>query len=123
MRSPIGSYQAEIAKINQSKYACPPSWILVQEYLDQFNMKLTHLERFFGIPFNTLSQVKAGTRPFPQYAWHLIYEKKRPRYGSGFVIETKKIKDQKERIKRAKKSKLKTKEATIDSHNRLSDIT
>ncbi len=126
MKSPVNSYNNEIAKINQAKYAIPPSWNLVQEWLDRFKMKQYHFERFFGVPFNTMTQVKSGARILPQYLWHIIYEKIKPRYGVGFVIETQKMKELNERVKMSRKSKLKksstTKEVSVDSHSRLLDI-
>ncbi len=126
MYQPINAHKSEMAKINQSKYAIQPSWDLIQTYLDEFGLKMTQFERFFGIPFNTLTQVKAGTRVFPIYAWGFIYEKKKPRYGVGFVFESIKKQELKERIKTARKNKSRKsstpKEVSVDSHSRLLDI-
>ena len=42
-------------------------------------------EKFYGIPFNTITQIKAGTKRLGSAYWHIIYERIKPAYGVGFI--------------------------------------
>lgn len=73
-----------IAVINKKKYLEAPSWHKIEEFIAELGVSYHHFERFYGLSYHTLTQVKAGTRRLPSRYWHFIYEKIKPTYGSGF---------------------------------------
>lgn len=87
-----------IGLINKSKYAQPPSWEQIQELITEMKMDMYSFERFYGIPYNTLTQIKTGKRSLAADYWHFIYEKIKPAYGVGFIVDYSK-KRPKNRIK------------------------
>lgn len=105
--------QSEISIINQKKYLHPPTWENIQAWLDLVgNPNYLHVERFYGMPHSTLSNVKCGQRDLAFQFWHIIYDKIVPTYGSGF------IKDYEEEIIRgAKVKKKKAKVRKIQKKN------
>jgi len=73
-----------IAEINKKKYLFPPSWEKIEEFINELGVTYHHFERFYGLSYHTLTQVKAGTRDLPSRYWHFIFEKIVPTYGAGF---------------------------------------
>lgn len=71
--------------LNRRKYAQAPSWEQILEFINEMGMDMYHFEKFYSIPYNTITQVKAGKRMLPSHYWAIIYEKIRPAYGSGFL--------------------------------------
>lgn len=114
---------SDITKENMSKYPCQPSWDIIQSFLDEVGMGMTHCERFYGIPYNVLCQVKSGKKLLPIKYWHIFYEKIKTPYGLGFVKEYEKKQKAKlqPKIKRQYK-KRKDKPPIFDMHDRLSKI-
>ncbi len=70
---------------NKSKYGAPPTWEQIYAFIKETGMSMYHFERFYGIPYNTLTQVKSGKRNLFSAYWHIIYEKIKPAYGVGFI--------------------------------------
>ena len=102
---------------NLSKYLKAPEWWQIEEFINELGVNMFQFERFYGIPFNTLIQVKAGKRGLAPNYWHFIYERIKPAYGIGFVVDYS-TKQTKNRIKHH----ITTKITTTDSHNRLDEI-
>jgi hypothetical protein len=109
-----------IALINESKYAQAPSWGQIEELINEMGMEMYHFERFYGIPFNTLTQVKAGKRNLGSCYWHYIYEKIKPAYGAGFLDDSTK-KQSKNRINTSLTANL-TVYSDGDAHSRLGRV-
>jgi len=73
-----------IVEINTEKYLQPPPYDQIREYINgELKISMLHFERFFGIPTGTLKQIPFG-HPLPAKYWHLIYDKVKPKYGTGF---------------------------------------
>lgn len=109
-----------IGLINRSKYAQPPSWDQIHELITEMKMDMYSFERFYGIPYNTLTQIKTGKRTLAADYWHFIYEKIKPAYGAGFVVDYSK-KRTKNRIKHHLTSNL-IDESDGDAHSRIDGI-
>lgn len=106
--------------INKSKYAQPPSWEQIDTFLKEMNMGMYHFEKFYGIPYNTLTQIKSGAKRLPPAYWHFIYEKIKPAYGMGFVVDYS-INKPKNRINSNLTNHL-PQESDGDAHNRLKTV-
>lgn len=76
-----------IGEINTKKYMYPPEWPKIQDFINELGISFNHFERFYHLPYNTICQVKAGSRELPAHFWHIIYERIKPTYGSGFLYE------------------------------------
>lgn len=74
-----------LRKINQRKYGVAPSWEQVDAFVKETGMRRDHFERFYGIPYNTLIQIRTGRKKTPANIWHIFYEKIKPAYGAGFI--------------------------------------
>lgn len=112
--------QSNIEFINKAKYAKPPSWSQIEELINEMEMEMYHFERFYGIPFNTLTQVKSGKRTLAAPYWHFIYEKIKPAYGAGFLVDYT-INKPKNRIKPSLTHPL-TPISDGDAHGRLNNV-
>ena len=112
-----------IANENLSKYLKPPDWKQIEEFIIELETNMYKFEKFYGIPFNTLTQVKAGTKRLPPKFWHFIYEKIKPNYGVGFISDytNENNKRQKGLFNKRQKGIL-IESLTTDSHNRLDEI-
>lgn len=87
-----------IADINTAKYPQPPTWLEIDAFLKEISMNMYQFERYYGLPFNQLTQIKSGAKRLaPQY-WHFVFQKIKPDFGAGFLDEYTK-KRQKNRIK------------------------
>lgn len=73
------------AEVNKKKYLYPPTWERIEEFINELGISYHHFERFYGLSYHTLTQVKAGTRDLPSRYWHFIFEKIIPNYGAGFI--------------------------------------
>ena len=74
-----------IGDINKRKYAKPPTWEQIESFIEELSINRYAFERFYGIPYHTLTQVKAGTKQLGSAYWHIIYERIKPAYGVGFI--------------------------------------
>lgn len=74
-----------LKKINTAKYSCAPTWKQIESFMKEMGMRMYRFERFFGIPFNCLTKVKKGDQALPAKFWHIIYEKRKPKFGAGFI--------------------------------------
>lgn len=70
---------------NKSKYAQAPSWEQIEILMTEMELSLYHFEKFYGMPYNSLIQVKKGERKLAAKYWHYVYEKIKPAYGAGFL--------------------------------------
>lgn len=75
----------QLGELNKKKYAKPPSWKEIDAFIKELGMNPSHFEKFYGIPFNTITQIKAGTKRLGSAYWHIIYERIKPAYGVGFI--------------------------------------
>ena len=107
----------KIGEINRAKYAQPPSWEQINEFILESGMSMYHFERFYGIPFNTLTQIKSGYRKLSADFWHFIFEKIKPNYGAGFIDDYN-YRDVKNKPHKPLISTL-TKKEDKDAHTRL----
>ena len=116
-------HASEITIENKSKYKRPPTWDMVQSFADELGMDIMHFERFYGIPYSTLTQVKNGRKPLPIRYWHIFYERVTNKYGAGFIKEYEKNKRAKLNKKYKNKANKKKKATSIiDVHDRLSKL-
>lgn len=76
-----------VAEINRKKYLVAPTWEQIESFISELGVKMYHFEKFYHISFNTLTQVKAGTRQLAAEHWHIVYERIKPAYGAGFLDE------------------------------------
>lgn len=74
-----------LGDINRRKYAKAPSWEQIDAFIKEMGMNMYHFEKFYGIPFNQLTQVKSGAKKLGSAYWHIIYERIKPAYGVGFI--------------------------------------
>jgi hypothetical protein len=74
-----------LGDINRRKYAKAPSWEEIHAFIKEMGMNMYHFEKFYGIPFNTMAQVKSGQKKLGSPHWHIIYERIKPAYGAGFI--------------------------------------
>lgn len=116
-----------LAEINIEKYGKPPTWEMIQKVIDMSGMKMMHFEKYFGMPYNTLVQIKDPTtaRQLSAQYWSDIYEQIIPEYGVKYrLVEIDKFQE----IEEPKPKKiLKNKEAKIikietDGHGRLNRV-
>lgn len=110
----------ELGDLNRRKYAKPPSWEQIDAFIKELGMNMYHFEKFYGIPFNNLVQVKSGKRNLGAAYWHIIYERIKPAYGVGF-IEDYTTNKPKKRIKHYITNNLTT-ESDGDAHSRIGGI-
>ena len=108
--------KSELYYNNLSKYLKQPEWWQVEEFIKELGITMAQFERFYGLPYNTLVQVKSGHKRLSPEYWHFIYERIKPAYGAGFVVDYS-ANPNKKRIKHYLPEKLPT-----DSHNRLDEI-
>lgn len=81
--------------------------------------KMTHFEKFYGIPRASLCAAKSGTFHLGTAYWHIIFEKINPKYGVGFIGDyTHEILKGKPREKK-RKPKKKIKKITEHNPDRL----
>lgn len=114
--------QETIAEINKKKYLIPPSWEQIESFINELGVKMYHFEKFYHIAFNTLTQVKAGSRQLAAEHWHIIYERIKPAYGAGFLDEYT-PKQHKKRINNALTQNLTPYlQATPDNHDRIISV-
>lgn len=109
-----------LGDINRRKYAKAPSWEQIDAFIKELGMTPNHFERFYGIPYNTLTQVKSGKKNLGSPHWHIIYERIKPAYGVGF-IEDYATNMPKKRIKTPLTNPLTT-ESDGDAHSRLKSV-
>lgn len=116
--------KGSMAEINSKKYLQPPTWEYIKGFLDELGVSANHLERFFQISYNTLTQVKSGTRSLPKQYWHIFYERIKPNYGAGFLHEYTEIGYAKktELQPKLKKKPGRPKKIIAPSHSRLASI-
>ena len=78
-----------IGEQNKTKYAHAPSWEQIEELMAEMKIEsIYHFEKFYGIPFNVIAQIKSGKRTLPCKFWHIVYERIKPAYGAGFIAES-----------------------------------
>lgn len=102
---------------NKTKYAQPPSWEQIDSFIKELGMTMYHFEKFYGITYNHLTQVKSGVKRLGSAYWHIIYERIKPTYGAGF-LEDYSTNEPKKRTNSVLPSKLPL-QKDIDDHNRL----
>lgn len=78
----------ELAHTNRTKYLKPPTIKQLSSFIKQLGVTDTQFERFFGIPYNMITQVRSGAKNLPAAYWHIVYEKVVPTYGDGFKNNT-----------------------------------
>lgn len=81
----------DLTTINKSKYLKAPEWEQIDEFIKELGIPNFQFERFYQIPYNTIAQVKNGTRKLPAKFWNVIFEKIKPAYGSGFLEDSYKM--------------------------------
>ena len=106
-----------LGDLNRRKYAKPPSWEQIDAFISDLGMSFNHFEKFYGIPYNTITQIKSGQRELSSPYWHYIYERIKPAYGVGF-IEDYTTNVPKKRIKHCLTDFL-THDLSKDGHSRL----
>lgn len=74
-----------LGDLNRRKYAKAPSWEQIDAFISELGMSFNHFEKFYGIPYNTITQIKSGQRELSSPYWHYIYERIKPAYGVGFI--------------------------------------
>lgn len=74
-----------IAEVNKLKYISPPPYHLISQFIEELGVSNHHFEKFYGIPFNIIAQIKLGTKRLPPQYWHFVYERIVPTIGPGFV--------------------------------------
>lgn len=72
--------QRQLADANKAKYLKAPTFAAIESFIKELDVSDAQFERFFGIPSNTLTQVKRGDKRLPARFWHIIYEKTVPTY-------------------------------------------
>lgn len=77
----------DTATFNKMKYMKPPPLEVIEEFISELNITEKQFERFYSIPFATISKIRAGERSLPARFWRIVYEKIKPAYGSGFLHE------------------------------------
>lgn len=80
-----------IAQDNRAKYLKPPTFEEIDDFRKLLGVRVATFERFFGITVGTINKIKKGERDLPANKWHIIYEKVKPAYGSGFLTSGKKL--------------------------------
>lgn len=73
------------ARENRKKYLKAPTPEQVKEFVTELQVSSRQFETFYGIPTNTILQVVSGSRNLPAKFWDIIYERKKPAYGVGFL--------------------------------------
>lgn len=112
----------EIAKANLNKYIYPPSWEKIDSLIKELGLSVCFFSRIYGVPFNTITQVKSGAKRLPPQYWHFFYEKIKPLTGSDYtkLMPNTQLKNRKQKAKAYKKT------ATIIAidytHDRISNI-
>ncbi len=101
------------------KYALPPKWEQIESLINEFGMSYCQFERFFGLNYNLICQIKSGAKRLPPHAWHFVYEKVKPAYGVGFIEEYSPTKQKPKPIKRMPKS---THPIHDSTHDRLISV-
>lgn len=76
-----------IGKLNKAKYARAPNWDEIESFMKETGMCLAHFEKFYGMPFKSLNHVKMRDRNLAAKFWHFIYERIKPAYGAGFIVD------------------------------------
>lgn len=109
-----------VAELNIKKYMVAPSWAEIQDFINELGLSFNRFEKFYDLPYNTLTQVKSGARDLPASYWHIIYLRIKPAYGSGFLYEYS-PKATKNRIKPTLTKAL-TNTSAIDAHTRLTTV-
>jgi len=117
----------KLSNRNREKYLKPPTVKQIVEFIDSLDISVSQFERFYGLPSNHIHKVIGGQRNLAAYAWHIIYEKVKPKYGAGFlheINEKAKIEEKLKISKEIKKQAIETekKVVSIDYHNRLNDL-
>jgi hypothetical protein len=111
-----------IAEVNRLNYGQPPSWEQIESLVNDMNMTYAQFERFYGIPYNQLTQIRTGAKKLPAYAWHFVYEKIKPAYGIGFVSDYNKMYIKKFKSKFLPKRLPQHEETIAEKHNRLTKV-
>lgn len=76
-----------IADINTAKYPLHPTWDEIQDFITETGMSYNRFERYYGIPFNQITQIKKGDKKLCPKYWHFIFERIKPKFGAGFTEE------------------------------------
>lgn len=121
----MSNFCSDLTIENTSKYPCAPSWEVIESFIKEMGMSMYRFERFYGISYNTLTQVKSGKNTLAAKHWHIFYEKIKTPYGAGFVKEFEKKQLEKLSPKPQKVKKKKEKKEPIqpfDIHSRLQQI-
>ena len=108
------SKKLPISYENERKYLKQPTWEQISDFIKEQGVSMYAFERFYGIPYNTLTQVKAGTKNLATRFWHFIYERIKPAYGVGFIDDF-----TKKQLKKGKKPLL-TQRLTAKSATKIS---
>lgn len=74
--------QRELADANRRKYLKAPTISEIENFIKELKINAAQFERFFGIPDNTIPQIKNGYKRLPARFWHIIYEKIIPAYST-----------------------------------------
>lgn len=74
-----------IAEVNKKKYVYPPSYDKIAEFIKELGVSNHHFEKFYGIPYNIIAQIKLGTKRLPPQYWHFVFEKIVPTIGPGYI--------------------------------------
>lgn len=74
-----------LAQENRRKYLKPPTWEQIEAFRVKLEVSMAQFERFYGIPKETLKNVKMGKRNLPAEKWAIVYEEQVPLYGIGFT--------------------------------------
>lgn len=67
-----------ISNENRAKYLYAPTFEQIEEFRKMLKLSRPVFERFYGIPLETIKQVKKGKMNLPAKYWHIIYEKISP---------------------------------------------
>lgn len=108
-----------LAEINTAKYPNPPTWAEIESLIDEMGMSYNRFERYYGIPFNQLTQIKKGDKKLCPKYWHFIFERIKPPFGAGFIVEYT-MKRQKQRTNKMLPVSLPT---SPDLHDRTGTLT
>lgn len=68
-----------ISNENRAKYLYAPTFEQIEEFRKLLKLSRPVFERFYGIPLETIKQIKSEKRNLPAKFWHIIYEKIEPK--------------------------------------------
>lgn len=73
----------------KTKYLKEPTWEQIESFVKEVGVSYPHFEAYYGIPFTTLKNVKAGKRSLPCKFWEIILNRIVPERGVGFYAAQK----------------------------------